>query len=498
MNMKLNKIVSIVFATIFSILFLVLSSTNINMIPKSIYRVYLDGETIGFIKSKTELEDYIDKQQEDLRKKYDVQKVHAPDELVIKKEITFNSNITTVQDIYNQIKDSSIFTVGGYEIVIRGLPTKDAEGNEVEGKDNYIYVLDREIFTESMDNTVESFLSRDYVDAFLNDTQKPIENTGSIIENVFIRNDITIRRRNIPSDKTIYTTKEELSKFLLFGTTEEQKTYVVQSGDTIPDVAFNNKMSNVEFLIANPEFSNENALLYEGQEVTLGILRPQFDLVEEEHVVTTQEQKYETETRYDDNKQIGFTEVIQEGSPGENRITQKVQKVNGQVANVVIAGTEVLKEPTTEIIVRGGKKENVYQGGGTPAATRGQWGWPTVTPYVISSPFGYRWGVLHTGVDISGSGHGSPIFASQAGVVIESSTKWPNGNYVTIDHRNGFFTVYAHLNTRNVSVGQTVTRGQVIGTMGRTGMATGTHLHFEIWQGQPYRGGRPSNPLSFF
>jgi murein DD-endopeptidase MepM/ murein hydrolase activator NlpD len=69
------------------------------------------------------------------------------------------------------------------------------------------------------------------------------------------------------------------------------------------------------------------------------------------------------------------------------------------------------------------------------------------------------------------------------------------GRNVVIQHSNGYYTVYAHLSKILVSEGQTVSRGQKIGAMGHTGVAYGTHLHFGVYIGKPYNGGRPINPL---
>src|SRR5699024_5496783 len=126
--------------------------------------------------------------------------------------------------------------------------------------------------------------------------------TGSLIENIYLENKVSIKEKNIPSDEKIYENSADLSKYLLFGTLEEQQKYTVQSGDTISDVAFNNKLSNEEFLIANPEFTDANNLLYEGQNVTISIIKPQFRLVEIDHQVRAQDIPYETETRYDNTK----------------------------------------------------------------------------------------------------------------------------------------------------------------------------------------------------
>ena len=113
-------------------------------------------------------------------------------------------------------------------------------------------------------------------------------------------------------------------------------------------------------------------------------------------------------------------------------------------------------------------------------------GWLKPCSYTsITSPFGPRVSpttgasTYHQGVDLD-TGTGWPVVASRAGVVIFSG--WGNaaGNYVTIDHQDGFRSIYMHLNSRSVSAGQIVSAGQQIGTTGSTGVSTGDHLHFGI------------------
>lgn len=475
--------------------------TNKNLSPKTLYRVYLEGKSLGLIESKKELEEYIDKKQNQIKKKYKVSKVYVPDDLDIVKEITYNKQPISVSKIYEKIKDISPFTIDGYTIVINGIETKDANGNKVKAKKQTIYVLEKKIFEDAVDATVKSFIDKDDYEAYINNKQKKITNTGTIIENIYIENNITIKKSHIPVDKVIYTEKEQLSKYLLFGTTEDQQKYTVKDGDTIQDVAFANKISNEEFLIANPTFTSANSLLYPGQTVTLGILKPQFNIVEVDHTVFLEDKNYETETRYDNTKMIGYTETIQTGVKGINKVTQKVQKINGETKSVIPVGTpEVIKEPIKEIIVKGGKQSSYQNSGyGTAVATKGEWGWPTSCSSV-SSHFGYRWGVLHDGTDIAGCGYGSNIFAAQSGTVVVSSSKYDNGQYIVIDHHNGYYSMYAHLcvGCRYVQAGDNVVKGQVIGGMGRTGYASGVHLHFAIWRGYPYRGGVALNAMSFY
>ena len=501
--MNRNRIIGLllIVITIFSTGF-----TNISNKPKDLYRVYLKGESLGLIESKDELEEYIDQEQREIKKKYKVKKVYAPADLDIKKETTFDGKVKSVEEIYEDIKDISPFTISGYVVKIKGLDTTNENGKVVKGTTQKIYVTKKNIFTNSIEKTVKSFIAEEDFNNYANDTQKEIEDVGQIIENIYIKNKITIKKDLIPVDKKIYQTEEELSQYLLFGTTEKQKTYIIKAGDTISDVAFKNRISTQEFLIANPDLQDENSLLTPGQVVTLGILKPQFSLIEVDRVVFREEKNYTTETRYDNEKYVGWSEVVQKGVKGENKVTQEVLKVNGVIESRTPINTETLKEPINEVVVKGGKK-SAYYGYGSPLPYAGVWGWPA-TCSSISSPFGWRWGSLHDGTDIAGCGYGSNIFAAQAGTVVVSEKKYggyaggygDNGEYIVIDHHNGYYTLYAHMcpGCRSVKVGDYVEKGQPIGGMGMTGAATGVHLHFAIWYGFPYRGGTALNAMQFY
>jgi murein DD-endopeptidase MepM/ murein hydrolase activator NlpD len=116
--------------------------------------------------------------------------------------------------------------------------------------------------------------------------------------------------------------------------------------------------------------------------------------------------------------------------------------------------------------------------------------WPASGP--ITSPFGMRWGSMHTGIDI-GAGFGAPIRAAKSGVVISvSSSSGGYGMLTVIDHGGGFSTLYGHQSRFAVSGGETVTQGQVIGYVGCSGHCTGPHLHFETRVN-----GTPQNPMNY-
>lgn len=128
-------------------------------------------------------------------------------------------------------------------------------------------------------------------------------------------------------------------------------------------------------------------------------------------------------------------------------------------------------------------------------------GWVRPTAGVVTSRYGWRSYPLnpsrrdfHMGVDIS-SGTNSPVVAAKSGTVVASNSgyNWGYGNYVDIDHGDGFMTRYAHLAPGwKASVGQKVAAGERIGTQGTTGASTGVHLHFEI-----HKNGKHTNPENY-
>ena len=122
--------------------------------------------------------------------------------------------------------------------------------------------------------------------------------------------------------------------------------------------------------------------------------------------------------------------------------------------------------------------------------------WPVDSRYITStvggrtSPGGVG-STNHKGTDIGRVGYTSPIYASKAGTVIVSQYSSSYGNYVVVSHGSGNTTLYAHMSSRKVEVGQYVNQGAVLGITGSTGSSTGPHLHFEITEN-----GVRINPLS--
>ena len=494
------------FFTILLVIFLSLSvflltfCEGTNSDPTVVYTVYLDGKAIGTIASEDSFNEFVNTKEDELKKKYNVDTVYTPRGVEIKKNLTYNNFINSDEQVYNKIISSKNFTVRGYQIMI--VNPDDENDSEI------IYVLSKDIFDKAVENTIKAFVDKDQYDKFVSGTQEEVKDSGSMIENIDFQETVTYKETLISTDEKIFTDVDELSKYLLYGTLDKQETYIVKDDDTIESIANSHKLNVQEFLIANPEFTSENNLLYESQEVVVGLIEPIISVVVDVHSVGEEEREYDTEIQYDSSQYVGYQEVIREGENGLYKVTRKSQYINGQLVSGTIANSTEIKPSVNRIIVKGDKYA-------PSVADLSYWGWPTDKPYTITSYFQYRWGTFHKAIDIY-VGYGSPIYAANNGVVYKTGSGcYPGnigcngrqGNYVIINHNaGGYYTVYMHMKEFYVTEGQTVARGQKIGAMGNTGEVYpvpsssnpygGTHLHFEVRVGGAY--GTAINPLSLY
>lgn len=146
----------------------------------------------------------------------------------------------------------------------------------------------------------------------------------------------------------------------------------------------------------------------------------------------------------------------------------------------------------------GGGSSGGSSGGGTTGDGSFLYPLPRSCGSWCTSPYGYRYHPIsgtytfHSGVDLAASG-GTPIYASKSGTVTTAAyAQYSWGNYVVINHGDGYSTLYAHMRYYAVSVGEHVNQGDVIGYVGTTGNSTGNHLHFNV-----YYNGSLQNPFDY-
>lgn len=448
------------------------------------YQVYLGGQKIGLIYSKDELYNLIDKEQEGIKKKYNVDKVYPPEGLDVEKVLTYKTNLKTAEQIYNEINDIDPFTIEGYEVTVK----KD-------DKKNKFYILHKEDLDAAVRNTVLSFIKEEEYDNYLNGVEKDDDEEGRSITDIYFESDISIKKTYISTEEEIITDEDTLKMYFLFGTTNLTGTYKVKASDTIESIAYNNKLGIEDFLVANPDIKGENALLAVGQEVTVAAINPVSNIIVESFETEMQEVEYDTEIQYDNKLSVEETYVKQEGSNGLSKVVYATKESNGVILDSQMASEDVITEPTKKIVVAGSK--GVYYVGNST-----YWVWPTSKPYRISSCYAYRNHPIrgqyhfHAALDITGT-KSKNIYAIQSGTVIsaynDNGYHQGAGNNVKIEHANNYVSQYMHLAKSLVKVGDHVEKGQLIGIMGRTGSATGVHLDFRV-----FKNGNNINPFSIY
>ncbi len=451
---------------------------TLNNGPITVYQVYLSGNKIGIIEDKDELYKLIDKEQEKIKKEYNVDKVYAPNDLEISKVVTYEGEVDDVKDVYKKVKETESFTIKGYEISIK------------RSEDDYetINVIHLEDFDKAVENTIKAFVGDKEYTSYIDGTQEVIKVSASVgdeplsrIENIKIKEEITTKEKYISVKEQIFKDANELSKYLLFGTTEKPGVHTVRTGETIKEIANNYQLNVTEFLIVNPSITSPNALLYSGQEVNVGLVNPIIGIVVEKNLIEKKKVQHSKEVRYNDKLLAGTTYTEQKGSDGESVVSYYIETINGQMTQVVPLETLVKTPVINEVVVKGGLPLH-YLG------DTGGWYWPTNKPYVITSDYGYRVDLelgingFHKGIDISGTGYGSPIYAAQTGTIISVGYNSTEGNYIHLRHNEEYVTKYMHLSgfASGISVNTIVGKGQVIGYMGNTGYSFGAHLHFQV------------------
>ena len=509
----------------FIILFLFCFDYSKKDYPNEYHHVYLDGTYLGTILSKEELENYIDEKTEhiidikEVTKTYcsdeksleeiieeeslqsiidksenvnyyknefkkdcvditlkdgkEIENIYTPNGLEIEKVLTYDGTIDSVEEIYKKIVDLKSFTIKGYQFTMID-----------EDSTSYIYVTDKEIFEKAVRELIETYVGKEDYNAYIQGNQLKIETVGTLLENIYIQEDITVKEKQIPTNEKIYTDYNDLTQFLLYGENPVTKSYTVKEGEMITDIAMKNEISSQEFLISNPKYKDENSLITVGTQVAIKLTNPQLKVVVEKYVVEDKTNDYKTVYQYDSTQFVGYTKTIQEGESGLERVSQRLKIINGTTVYVEPKGKETLKASVDEIILKGDKYvPNV--------GDLSNWLWPSESGWTITD--NYEWRIhpitgqrkFHQAIDIAGTGYNSKIYASNNGTVITKEKHYSYGNYVVINHNNGYYTLYAHMNkfAEGLQVGQTVARGQVIGYVGSTGYSTGPHIHFEVWKG---------------
>ncbi|WP_066634127.1 peptidoglycan DD-metalloendopeptidase family protein [Desulfolucanica intricata] len=412
------------------------------------YTVTVDGKKIALVDSQEDVQNIINKLTNQ-------QKKELNKNVIVSSNIEFirvkadRENFTNPKELNKILAETIVFKTDGTVINING-QEKMVLKNRSEAK-------------QLLNKVKEKYYEKD---------KKP--------EKVYFEEKLELVDRKVPTDKIINI--NQAMKLITQGSLEIDR-YTVQEGDTLWDIASAGGMSVEQLIAANPGFNPDKLSI--GQKINISKKVPLLNVVTvtkntEEEIVD-----FPVQIKQDNSLLAGQSKITQQGVPGEKEVTYQITKRNGQETERRLISEKKLKEPVPQIVAKGNRVLLASRGSGRGGSLA------RPTSGYVTSAYGMRDGRMHTGIDI-GASTGTPVVAAEGGRVIRAGWNGGYGKCIDISHGSGVVTRYAHLSSISVSVGQSVSRGELIGRVGSTGRSTGPHLHFEVIIDGQYK-----NPSSF-
>ncbi|RTR25572.1 M23 family metallopeptidase [Robertmurraya yapensis] len=438
----------------------------------TVYYVYVDDDYVGTVSDKKIVENIVDNKVEDKQEVLDTKLnlTVGPELTYVPEHVFQNASDTDDQEVIQKLDEL---------LSIKAVATEISFGEGAQ-----VYVKDSEVAKQVIEALKLKYVTKEQLEQLeqqkttTTEALPPLKENETRILDIKLSKEVTYANKKVAPSRIL--TADEAVDYILKGTLEEKK-YKVQVGDALSQIASNHDMSLEQLLTLNPELQEDDFIKVD-QELNVTSLKPLVEVMVEKEVFLKEAIPYDKIVEEDESMYKGDTEVKQEGKDGSREVTYKISEHNGVLLNKEMLNENILEKPTAYIVVKGTKV--------IPSRGDGTFAWPAVGGY-ISSKQGSRWGKFHKGIDIARPSDRT-IKAADNGIVKFAGNSSGYGNKVVIDHQNGYETVYAHLSSINVSVGETVSKGSKIGVMGSTGNSTGIHLHFEI-----YKNGNLENPLDY-
>ncbi|MBT2617328.1 MULTISPECIES: peptidoglycan DD-metalloendopeptidase family protein [unclassified Bacillus (in: firmicutes)] len=431
----------------------------------TIQHVYLNDEFVGSVTDGTEIEKIVADKVEEAQEEYpdytfdkDTQLKFVPEE-VFDEDVKEDQAVKVIQDQLNVKAEAYEIDIDN-QAVAYVASKEDAE--DVLEKITLLYVNEEEYAEyESGKKDADS-----------------LKEPGSRILDIEFSLPVTFKEKMVYPDE-IKSVDKTLS--MIEEGKEETTIYEAKEDEDLEAIATNHDMDLDQLLELNPG-QDEDKGVKEGERLYVTQRTPYVNVMVEREVLKEERIPFEKKVEEDDELPKGELITEQMGNEGILAFTYNVSETNGKKISETIVKKEVTEKAKTEI-TRKGTKVIPSQGSGT-------YSWPADGGY-ISSKQGQRWGKLHKGIDIARPATRT-ITAADHGIIEIAGNSGGYGNKITINHNNGYKTVYAHLDSIDVKAGQKIEKGMKIGMMGSTGHSTGVHLHFEI-----YKNGSLVNPLNY-
>jgi murein DD-endopeptidase MepM/ murein hydrolase activator NlpD len=268
-----------------------------------------------------------------------------------------------------------------------------------------------------------------------------------------------------------------------------EKIYTVKEGDNVWKIAKNVGLSVSEIERMNPSMDLDH--IWPNDEIVVTGSSYYLDVMVTLETSQDEVIYHETVAKQDATLLVNTRKTIKEGVDDVKQVDYRITYLNGYEQEINVLAETVIQEPVSAEVLVGTKAVAASTNGSSSGTDF------IVTTGRLSSDYGWRTHPIsgkrsfHDGIDISNK-VGTSILAYANGTVTKTAWTDSYGNYIVIDHGGGLETYYIHLSGFDVSVGDSVSGGQLIGRMGKTGSATGSHLQFEVRVN-----GSPVNPWDY-
>ena len=431
------------------------------------YKLYYSGKLVAVINDIDKIYNAIDEEYKNYEEEFPNTRLGLKDDYYIMEERSYL--------IFEDIDDEIIKYLIDNDAL--GINATMVEFSTKDGVYDIIYVKDINDFYEVRDEFLLNFVSQETVNKLRNNENiaDPVD-FGTVETNVKIQETISYEE-GIVSPDDIFSSKEEIYEYLCYGRNEEREYVTISEGDTLQGIGFYfGDMSPKQIVMLNKDIlSSEDQILVPGTELNVTYYTSPITITVTKRRLTQEAIAPDTPIyREDESIPYGKTEIITAEQFGLRNVMYEETWVNGVSQTSVMQFSNVIREPVQGIIALGTKY--------VVTTGTGNFIWPIDDPR-ITCVYGNGCYYGHTGTDFQSRGYRwGNIYAIDSGVVAYVGYDGLGGNHVIIDHNNGFRTYYGHMNTTGyVSVGESVDRGQVIGQVGMTGLASGPHCHLQMW-----------------
>lgn len=443
------------------------SVTSVRSTPTTIHKLYYQDQLVGILSDEEALNSHLKSvYQEKYEEEYPDTEVSIGRDCYITDEESYYSYTDATSEILNYLDENNLYTLGCTAINISEDGTLKAQ----------VYVSDKSLYEEAMNEYLALFVDQFEIAELTNSSNNTTTLTtyGSKDIGLSISQTITSEKAYATPEE-IRTTKESVLQFIEYGNKTDLEYYTVQAYDTVAGVgAKNYGLSATQVMNINRDkISSTDQILKEGEQLCITYFESPIDVVVYKQTLREETIYYETTYVEDEELIQGESEVRTEGTNGSRNALYTEKWINGVLTSGSLESSVETKQASNEVVAVGTKNE--------PGVGTGSFRYP-VENAGISCMWGCYYG--HRGTDfVDQYNSWGDVYAADNGTIKEVGYNSISGNYVKIDHNNGYVTYYGHMNVPcELEVGTVVTKGEVIGHIGMTGLATGPHVHmyFEV------------------